>query len=90
MNLKTKVIDEKGLYRLNQSVVQVKHDFDSLFARTKERVLGNPMVLEMDQRNAKTLEKLQYVIQLLGARDLDLKDKIKEKELVGFGKQEVK
>lgn len=48
MNLKTKVIDEKGLYRLNQSVVQVKHDFDSLFARTKERVLGNPMVLEMD------------------------------------------
>jgi hypothetical protein len=26
----------------------------------------------------------------LGTRELDLKDKIKEKELVGFGKQEIK
>lgn len=48
MNLKIKVIDEKGLYRLNQSVMLVRHDFDSLFAKTKERVLGNPMVIEMD------------------------------------------
>ena len=35
--------------------------------------MSNQMVVEMDQRNAKTLEKLQYVIELFGTSEMDLK-----------------
>ena len=51
--------------------------------------MSNQMVVEMDQRNAKTLEKLQYVIELFGTRELDLKAKIREREFVGFEKHEI-
>lgn len=67
----------------------IKSDFDSLFRKNKEKVMLNAMVSEMDQRNAKTLEKLQYVIELLGTREIELKPKIKERELVGFERHEV-
>ena len=89
MNLKMKVVDEKGLFRLNQSVVLIKSDFDSLFKKNKEKVVQNPIVIEMDQRNAKTLEKLQYVIEFLSTNDDELKNKIKEREMVGFEKQDI-
>jgi rRNA-processing protein FCF1 len=89
MNLKVKVVDEKGLFRLNQSVVLIKSDFDSLFKKNKEKVVQNPIVIEMDQRNAKTLEKLQYVIEFLSTNDDELKNKIKEREMVGFEKPDI-
>jgi len=56
MNLKVKVVDEKGLFRLNQSVVLLRSDFDTLLKKNKEKVMQNQIVVETDQRNTKTLE----------------------------------
>lgn len=89
MNLKVKVVDEKGLFRLNQSVVLIKSDFDSLLRKNKEKVMQNQIVVETDQRNAKTLEKLQYVIEFLSTKEDELKIKIKEREMVGFDKADI-
>jgi len=89
MNLKVKVVDEKGLFRLNQSVVLIKSDFDSLLRKNKEKVMQNQIVVETDQRNAKTLEKLQYVIEFLSTKEDELKVKIKEREMVGFDKADI-
>ena len=89
MNLIVKVVDEKGLFRLNQSVVLIKSDFDSLLRKNKEKVMQNQIVVETDQRNAKTLEKLQYVIEFLSTKEDELKVKIKEREMVGFDKADI-
>jgi hypothetical protein len=64
-NLRHKQVDERGLYRLNQSLRSVKQEFDLLLRKTKEVSID-----ELEQRNAKQLEKVQFVLELFTTRDV--------------------
>lgn len=47
------------------------------------------MTNELMERNGKMLEKVQYILELLGTKTMDLKEKVREGRDIGLSRKEI-
>lgn len=66
----------------------IKQEFDIILKKIEEKVIlaDVNMIPILKQRNADCTAKLQYVLELLGTRVVDLRDKVREGKDIGLSK----
>lgn len=67
----------------------IKEEFVKLIKQCELKISLNNMTNEIMERNGKMLEKVQYILELLGTKTMDLKEKVREGRDIGLSRKEI-
>jgi hypothetical protein len=67
----------------------IKEEFSKLIKQCELKISLNNMTNELMERNGKMLEKVQYILELLGTKTMDLKEKAREGRDIGLSRPEI-
>jgi hypothetical protein len=67
----------------------IKEEFVKLIKQCELKISLNNMTNELMERNGKMLEKVQYILELLGTKTMDLKEKVREGRDIGLSRKEI-
>ena len=67
----------------------IKEEFVKLIKQCELKISLNNMTNEFMERNGKMLEKVQYILELLGTKTMDLKEKVREGRDIGLSRREI-